>query len=718
MPQGKSQGALIVQQWRRHRVVIVEGPSGSGRSSAAFSAVDLAVSEGGRSGLVVQGARGPDLDDLRMWVATHHAVQRASDAASFGSRHGVVDDLHLLDDAAWGMLERLSRDEGTKWVFTVARGRGAERISALRDHGAVVVSVDTVDTAVATQIVERVWKRTPSQGVIDIMYELGAGRPGWIRRWAEAGSHVPAAATAYLPSEQTVYDWNLFQRLRATVGADKGLGEDCFAALDRISVGAATDDDRKLSLELGEAIVDPFFNDILIAVPLLRRIINMDPRDASPTRTSLLPAVDSGKRWLSSGLMLGALHTLSRSDGPLENLLRAECYLFLDRTQEARECFDLALPHVAELEPRDQQRAVALALAMGVQDRLAHSWGNSDLTIVLSGLSLLKAGMTAEACRIFDVGSGRGTQVGDPGLLPLRRALAAWAAALGDDVRLAYALAFPTHPSEAKTSFPPSPWWESLLGDLHAATALLLGEWGRSGIELPPRPVRAHLWLRNELSGWSSLAVVMGRSRGDAPLRRSIFGGAIGGLNWLHTLAKAGQVHADSTSPEDLSLVRVPQEPGLRRVLEAWRLRAATQSDRPRVASTLLGQSADFPPPVASTLSRAVEQLRALAEGQPEARSKATAALENLREKAGFGDWLKLGNAPSDLLGGLSLREREVCVELATGHTAAETARRLGISPRTVEKHAANAYRKLDITSRGDLVAAMGLPAPKGEIRT
>lgn len=60
----------------------------------------------------------------------------------------------------------------------------------------------------------------------------------------------------------------------------------------------------------------------------------------------------------------------------------------------------------------------------------------------------------------------------------------------------------------------------------------------------------------------------------------------------------------------------------------------------------------------------------------------------------------------------LTPREREVLVLLADGHTLQQIARRLGISPRTVETHVANLYRRLDVRTRVQAVtraAKLGL---------
>lgn len=53
---------------------------------------------------------------------------------------------------------------------------------------------------------------------------------------------------------------------------------------------------------------------------------------------------------------------------------------------------------------------------------------------------------------------------------------------------------------------------------------------------------------------------------------------------------------------------------------------------------------------------------------------------------------------------GLSARETEVLRLIALGHTSAEVARQLHLSPRTVETHRARINRKLGLTKRADLV--------------
>jgi DNA-binding CsgD family transcriptional regulator len=55
----------------------------------------------------------------------------------------------------------------------------------------------------------------------------------------------------------------------------------------------------------------------------------------------------------------------------------------------------------------------------------------------------------------------------------------------------------------------------------------------------------------------------------------------------------------------------------------------------------------------------------------------------------------------------LTLREREVAQQLATGATSKQIARKLGISPRTVEAHRARLMKKFEATTNGELVARL-----------
>ncbi|MCA1564409.1 MAG: response regulator transcription factor [Acidobacteria bacterium] len=64
----------------------------------------------------------------------------------------------------------------------------------------------------------------------------------------------------------------------------------------------------------------------------------------------------------------------------------------------------------------------------------------------------------------------------------------------------------------------------------------------------------------------------------------------------------------------------------------------------------------------------------------------------------------RAGALRGDLKGSLSERESEVLRFIALGHSNKEIAARLGLSVKTIEVHKANAMRKLNLTSRIDLV--------------
>jgi DNA-binding NarL/FixJ family response regulator len=64
---------------------------------------------------------------------------------------------------------------------------------------------------------------------------------------------------------------------------------------------------------------------------------------------------------------------------------------------------------------------------------------------------------------------------------------------------------------------------------------------------------------------------------------------------------------------------------------------------------------------------------------------------------------------------GLSDREREVLIRVASGRSTKEIGREYAITPKTVGNHVTNIYRKLNLRNRGDLVlyaARQGLSLP------
>ena len=61
----------------------------------------------------------------------------------------------------------------------------------------------------------------------------------------------------------------------------------------------------------------------------------------------------------------------------------------------------------------------------------------------------------------------------------------------------------------------------------------------------------------------------------------------------------------------------------------------------------------------------------------------------------------------------LTPSERRVAELAAAGHTNRDIAEQLFVTPKTVELHLSNTYRKLCITRRDDLVAALLAPDPR-----
>lgn len=64
-----------------------------------------------------------------------------------------------------------------------------------------------------------------------------------------------------------------------------------------------------------------------------------------------------------------------------------------------------------------------------------------------------------------------------------------------------------------------------------------------------------------------------------------------------------------------------------------------------------------------------------------------------------------LGGGPSEAAAGLTGREREVLCLIARGGSNAEIAHELGLSIHTIERHAANVYRKIQARGRADATA-------------
>jgi len=101
--------------------------------------------------------------------------------------------------------------------------------------------------------------------------------------------------------------------------------------------------------------------------------------------------------------------------------------------------------------------------------------------------------------------------------------------------------------------------------------------------------------------------------------------------------------------------------------------------------------------PKGSDAGELVHAVRSAAAGRPYLSPPLSQrALEAYVEQA--------SSARLDFYGTLTPREREVFHLAAEGHTSAEIAKRLFISPRTVESHRRNLMHKLGLESQTDLV--------------
>lgn len=111
-----------------------------------------------------------------------------------------------------------------------------------------------------------------------------------------------------------------------------------------------------------------------------------------------------------------------------------------------------------------------------------------------------------------------------------------------------------------------------------------------------------------------------------------------------------------------------------------------------------------------------VEVSRSLADGVRDGRlvelegSTPTLFVEGgARDLAMVSRWFLTGEvhrgAPAPGLSALTTREQDVLRLIATGRTNASVARDLGITEHTVERHAANLYRKLGVRSRAEATA-------------
>ena len=99
-----------------------------------------------------------------------------------------------------------------------------------------------------------------------------------------------------------------------------------------------------------------------------------------------------------------------------------------------------------------------------------------------------------------------------------------------------------------------------------------------------------------------------------------------------------------------------------------------------------------------------------LAAGLAEASDAQLTSAETLARRHGMGQWLPALPKPAVpvAIELLSKREREIASQAANGARSTEIAIALDLSVRTVEKHLSNAYRKLELSGREELSAALG----------
>lgn len=97
-----------------------------------------------------------------------------------------------------------------------------------------------------------------------------------------------------------------------------------------------------------------------------------------------------------------------------------------------------------------------------------------------------------------------------------------------------------------------------------------------------------------------------------------------------------------------------------------------------------------------------------LAAGLSEKSDSKLAAVETLAQRYGMGEWLPvLPRRFSTPVDRLSRREQEIARRAARGVRSADIAIDLDLSVRTVEKHLGNIYRKLELGGRDELAAAL-----------
>ncbi len=131
---------------------------------------------------------------------------------------------------------------------------------------------------------------------------------------------------------------------------------------------------------------------------------------------------------------------------------------------------------------------------------------------------------------------------------------------------------------------------------------------------------------------------------------------------------------------------------------------------------TAAAESGDMPPAARGTAHVGAARVLIALHRNDAARTHAVSATELLQRWAGWRveqlaavrSRLGLDDAgATEIAPLLTPREREVAQLVADGLTNAELARRLFISPRTAAVHVSNILRKLGVTSRTDVAAAL-----------
>ncbi len=173
--------------------------------------------------------------------------------------------------------------------------------------------------------------------------------------------------------------------------------------------------------------------------------------------------------------------------------------------------------------------------------------------------------------------------------------------------------------------------------------------------------------------------------------------------------------------------LRLAEEKGQPWILaRAWRCRAllAGEDELERAFTVALEHHARTPDRFDEARTRLCygERLRR-ARRRARARPQLRAALDAF-EELGAGPWADRARAELAATGETARRrdastadrltpqELQIAMTLAEGHTTREAATKLFLSPKTVEYHLRNVYRKLGVRSRDALVAALGGTGP------